>query len=69
MRLFELHRSIDVSGVSGIGKVAEGVIFGDNTTVVRWLNREHPSTNIYDSIEDVLKIHGHEGGTRVEFQS
>jgi len=68
MRTFELHRSKDVSGVSGTGKVAEGVVFFDGTTVVRWFSTK-PSTNIYNSIEDVLNIHGHEGATRVEFQS
>ncbi len=68
MRIFELHRSQDVSGISGIGKVAEGVVFKDGTTVVRWLSK-HPSTNIYNNVEEVLQIHGHAGSTRVEFLS
>lgn len=69
MRTFNLIRNKDISGVSGIGKVAEGVVFGDGVTVVRWLSIVHPSTNIYASLEDVLKVHGHEGSTRIEFVS
>jgi hypothetical protein len=67
--MFHLVRNKDVSGVSGIGVVAEGVVFRDGTTVIRWLSIEHPSTNIYSSIEDVFKIHGHEGSTVIDFQS
>jgi hypothetical protein len=37
MRLFRLERTEDASGVSGIGKVAEGVVFDDGTVVLRWL--------------------------------
>ena len=68
MRTFDLFRSKDISGVSGTGKVAEGVVFHDGVTVVRWLSG-HPSTNIYANVEDVLRIHGHEGATRIEFIS
>jgi hypothetical protein len=67
MRIFNLIRSKDISGVSGTGVVAEGVVFRDGVAVVRWLSLAHPSTNIYDNVEDVLRIHGHEGSTKVEF--
>lgn len=68
MRTFVLNRLRDVSGVSGTGVIAEGVVFTSGRTVVHWLTAT-PSTNIYDSIEDVFRIHGHEGATSVEFQS
>lgn len=68
MRIFELHRSVDVSGVSGTGKVAEGVIFRDGTVVIHWLST-HPSTNVYESIETLLEIHGHGGATTVVYVS
>src|SRR4051794_16547249 len=34
---FELHRDQDISGVSGVGVVAEGVAFTDGTVALRWL--------------------------------
>ena len=38
MRTFEMTRKADESGVSGTGKVAEGVVFESGYTVLR-----HPS--------------------------
>lgn len=64
MRLFELHRDHDVSGVSGTGIVAEGVEFSDGTCVVRWRSGVG-STGVWHSIKDVETIHGHDGATRV----
>jgi hypothetical protein len=64
MRLFELHRDHDVSGVSGVGIVAEGVQFSDGTCVIRWCT-ERGSTVVWHSIDDVKAIHGHGGATRV----
>lgn len=65
MRIFHLQRDIDVSGVSGVGVVAEGVVFSDGTAVVRWIVGEHQSTVFWDSIADVEAIHGHNGATRI----
>lgn len=64
MRRFQLHRDHDVSGVSGIGVVAEGVEFTDGTCVVRWLS-DRRSTVVWGSIGDVQAIHGHGGATRI----
>lgn len=61
---FELHRDTDVSGVSGIGQVAEGVVFNDGSVALRWLGVFH-STAIHESIAAVVSIHGHNGLTRV----
>jgi len=44
-RTFVLHRDEDVSGVSGTGVVAEGVVFSDGAVVVRWLGK-HASTTV-----------------------
>lgn len=65
MRRFELHRDTDVSGVSGIGVVAEGVAFSDGTTVVRWVVGEHRSTVVWPDVDSVVAIHGHNGATRL----
>lgn len=68
MRTFILLRNRDVSGVSGTGKVAEGVEFSTGRVVVHWIANEHRSTVVWDSIESVMAIHGHDGATQVVFQ-
>jgi hypothetical protein len=64
-RFYVLRRS-DVSGVSGTGRVADGVQFTDGTVVLRWLS-EFASTAMYDSIETLEAIHGHGGSSTVHF--
>ena len=66
MRRFNVVRERDISGVSGVGNVAEGVLFTDGKVAMRWLT-EHATTTFFDSLEDLILIHGHEGATRVEF--
>lgn len=66
IKVFHLARLKDVSGVSGLGIVAEGVTFSDGVSVLRWLTAGG-STAVYDSIESVKRIHGHQGGTRVSY--
>ncbi len=56
----------DATGVSGIGIVAQGVRFDDGTVALRWLTATR-STAIYNSVEDLIQIHGHDGMTKVEF--
>jgi len=67
MRRFHFERLEDASGVSGCGKVAEGVIFSDGRVALEWLS-DHASTNLYNSIEDVEHIHGHSGRTKIVFE-
>ena len=64
LREFILWREKDISGTSGEGVVAEGVVFSDGRVAMRW-RTEEASTCVYDSIEAVQKIHGHEGATQV----
>ena len=64
MRRFHLHRLEDESGVSGTGIIAEGVVFTDGTTVLRWMT-EYKSTAVYNSLEECEKIHGHNGKTQI----
>jgi hypothetical protein len=61
-RIFFLYRQTDVTGVSGTGIVAEGVQFSDGTCAMRW-RTEISSTAVYASLEDLVKIHGHDGAT------
>jgi hypothetical protein len=64
MRRFFLDRAEDVTGASGVGCVAEGVAFTDGTVALRWLTTLR-STAIYNHIDDVAAIHGHDGLTTV----
>ena len=61
---FGLYRHQDVTGVSGSGTVAYGVRFADGRVVIRWLGG-HPSTVIWDSLDDAMAVHGHDGKTQV----
>ena len=64
-KLFVLNRLEDATGVSGTGIVAEGVIFSNGKCAVSWLT-DVSSVAVYDSIEDVQAIHGHDGKTVIE---
>lgn len=62
LRTFYFNRLEDESGVSGTGKVAEGCEFDSGECVIHWLGTRG-SINIYQSIEDVISVHGHQGKT------
>lgn len=67
-RPFVLVRSEDVSGVSGTGIVAEGVVFSDGTVALRWLSQWPTSVVFHDrGLESVERVHGHDGRTVVRF--
>lgn len=66
MRLFQLHRDEDETGISGTGVVAEGVEFSDGRCAMRWLTGVS-STAVYDSAADLATIHGHGGRTRMVY--
>jgi hypothetical protein len=66
LRRFYLKRFADVSGISGTGVVAEGCVFSNKRCTLSWLPVT-VSFEMFDSIEDLLKIHGHNGSTVVEF--
>ncbi|WP_251072194.1 hypothetical protein [Streptomyces sp. ISL-43] len=63
-RRFHLLRHQDISGVSGTGIVAVGVLWPDGTASVRWLG-ERPSTVHWDRIADAKAVHGHGGATEI----
>lgn len=66
MRRFILFRIKDVTGVSGTGVVAEGTVFSDGLSVIHWL-REPYAMGVYQTLNDVIAVHGHEGGTQLRF--
>jgi hypothetical protein len=63
MRRFTLERDVDVSGISGTGRVAEGCQWSDGTVSIRWLGGR-PSIVFWTSLADAEAIHGHGGVTR-----
>lgn len=65
-RRFQLQRAHDVSGVSGTGVVAFGVMFPDQTVAIRWRGR-HASTVVWERLDDAIAVHGHSGATTVEW--
>lgn len=62
-RRFHLQRTTDVTGVSGPGHVADGVLWPDGTASVRWVG-ERPSVVFWDvGFADAEYVHGHGGHT------
>lgn len=64
-RRFHLERDVDVSGISGTGTVAEGVVFSDESVAIRWVAGDHRSTVVWGDLASVEAIHGHGGATRI----
>jgi len=67
MRTFTLIRNEDETGVSGVGVVAEGVEFTDGKVALRWIVGNNRSTVIWDNIDAVTAVHGHNGKTVVQW--
>ena len=67
-RVFWLERVDDVTGFSGIGRVAWGVEWPDGHATIRWCVDGKPVTETTaESVADITEIHGHEGRTRLVF--
>lgn len=67
LRQFILVRQKDLTGTSGTGVVAEGVVFEDGQAVLKWLRKPY-SLGVYPSLKNLLDVHGHEGNTQVQFK-
>jgi hypothetical protein len=66
-RLFALYRKHDPTGISGTGIVATGVEWGNGRCAIQWQTAIQ-SVAIYDSVDDIAKIHGHNGDTEIIYQ-
>ena len=66
MRRFILFRIKDATGVSETGVIAEGTVFTDGLSVIHWL-REPFAMGVYPTLNDVIAVHGHEGGMQLHF--
>lgn len=67
MRRFNLIRNEDSTGISGTGIVAEGVEFTSGICVLSWNNEIKYKTAVYDSIDIVKSLHGHNGKTVIKW--
>lgn len=71
--VYELHRVADPSATSGTGRITTGVIWPGGSVVQRWSAPRPPAGYPYrvrqldefDSIAEVMGIHGHQGATRL----
>jgi hypothetical protein len=66
LRRFLFVRDEDVSGVSGVGVVAEGTEFTDGSIVIRWLSHM-ASFGTFANIKAFQSIHGHNGKGKIEW--
>lgn len=66
-RAFTLERTEDVSGISGTGTVADGVEFPDGFAVIRWRG-DRRSTVLWENVDQLLEVHGHDGRTTVVWE-
>ena len=64
IRTFHVIRDEDVSGVSGTGIIAEGVLFSNSKVVVNWISM-HKILEVVDSLAEWQAVHGHEGRTKI----
>ena len=68
-RRFYLLRRRDDSGVSGTGVVAMGVEFECGKAVTCWCSEgsDIHQVSVWDSIDQVRRIHGHNGATEIRW--
>lgn len=64
MRRFYLQRHEDETGISGTGRIAEGVQFSSGECAVKWLTPIW-SVVFYLNVHAVEYIHGHNGKTEL----
>jgi hypothetical protein len=65
-RRFVLERTEDVSGVSGVGTVADGVVWPNGLVTICWRG-EYSSVVVWQNLDDAMTIHGHDGATKAVF--
>lgn len=74
---FSLVRHTDVMGISGKGLVASGVLWPDGQSTMRWISPRPPAgfdrpvhqVATYASPEEIVAVHGHQGGTELCWHS
>jgi len=66
MRRFVLQRDEDVTGISGTGVVAEGLLFSNDIAVLQWLG-PWPTSVVWhvEGMKSIEHVHGHSGSTQI----
>ena len=64
MKTFYLLRHEDLHGHSGLGTVAEGVIFDNGLIAMTWIS-EFDTVTMFRHVRDVVKLHSHDGRTEM----
>jgi len=64
---FYLLRHVDLTGTSGTGIVAMGAIFPSGQVFLEWVASNHVSWNMFDNVDDLMLIHGHDGNSEIVF--
>lgn len=70
MRTFKFFRNEDVSGVSGVGYVAEGICFASGKVAISFFPTAPTyvaNVIVFNSMDEVEKIHGHDGRTEIHW--
>ncbi len=67
-KIFQLIRSVDSTGVSGTGIVADGCVFSNGKVCLCWRGALS-SIVIHDNIDNIMKIHCHNGDTYVKYSA
>lgn len=65
-RRFIVRRTVDISKVSGVGCVAEGIQLHDGQVVVSWFGKHHVF-EVPRDLETWLAVHGHGGTTTIQW--
>lgn len=68
MKTFYLLRHEDVNGNSGVGVVAEGVVFDNGQAAMTWLS-EFNTVTVFAKVSDIKRLHGHDGKTEVVIEN
>lgn len=66
LKSYYLNRTVDHSGLSGTGKVADILEYPDFGVVVIWRYdtlAKVSSVSVFNSLDDLIKVHGHNGDT------
>lgn len=68
MKTFYLLRHEDLHGHSGLGVVAEGVIFDNGLVALTWLSKWKTIT-MFSNIKEVHDLHNHGGRTELVIEN
>ena len=65
MKRFYLERLEDENGISGEGRIANGVLLPDGQAMIQWV--KYKTIGIYPDMETLQAVHGHGGKTVVRW--